>query len=84
MENLLLAVSAVGLGACWLGIHPREDRVKRISALLELPPSVIPMGGVAIGWPGENKEPRTRYNETYIHREKWYAYPPATPTRPVC
>jgi nitroreductase len=71
MENLLLAVSAVGLGACWLGIHPREDRVKRISALLELPPSVIPMGGVALGWPAETKEPRTRYDDSYVHHEKW-------------
>ena len=27
IENLLLAASALGLGACWLGVHPREERV---------------------------------------------------------
>ena len=26
IENLLLAAHALGLGACWLGVHPREDR----------------------------------------------------------
>ena len=71
MENLLLAVSILGLGACWLGIHPREDRIRRISEILVLPPTIIPVGGVAIGWPAESKEPRTRYNEIYVHREKW-------------
>ena len=30
IENLLVAASALGLGACWLGVHPREDRVKHI------------------------------------------------------
>jgi nitroreductase len=26
-ENLLLAATALGLGAVWLGVYPREDRV---------------------------------------------------------
>ncbi len=71
IENLLLAVHGVGLGACWLGVHPREDRIRKVGELLGLPRSVIPVACIAIGHPGEQKEPRTRYNETYVHREKW-------------
>jgi nitroreductase len=71
MENLLLGVYALGLGACWLGIHPREDRLRKIKEILQLPASVIPMAGVAIGLPGEEKEPRTRFNRDYVHWEKW-------------
>ena len=71
IENLLLAVSALGLGACWLGVHPREERVKHIRSLLNIPDSVIPVSAIAIGWPAESPEPRTRYREDAVHHETW-------------
>lgn len=71
IENLLLAAHALGLGGCWLGVHPREDRVWKLGELLSLPASVIPVACVAIGPPAERKGPRTRYNPAYIHHEKW-------------
>jgi nitroreductase len=71
IENLLLCAHALGLGACWLGVYPREDRVRKLKELLTLPPSVIPVAGIAIGRPGEEKEPRTRFNRDYVHWEKW-------------
>lgn len=71
IENLLLAAHAFGLGACWLGVHPREDRVWILGELLSLPASVIPVACIAVGHPGETKEPRTQFNPAYVHREKW-------------
>jgi nitroreductase len=71
IENLLLCVHALGLGACWLGIHPREDRVRKLKGILQLPASVIPIAAIAIGHPAEKKEPRTRFNCEYVHWEKW-------------
>jgi nitroreductase len=71
IENLLLAAAALGLGACWLGVHPRPDRVTHVRALLRLPPSVVPVSALAIGWPAERPEPRTRYREAAVHRETW-------------
>jgi nitroreductase len=71
IENLLLCAHALGLGACWLGVHPREDRVKKLREILSLPDSVIPVAGIAVGRPGEEKEPRTRFNREYVHWEKW-------------
>jgi nitroreductase len=73
IENLLLAAYAFGLGACWLGIHPREERIRKLSELFGLPGTVIPISGIALGWPGEKKEARTRYNAAYVHRERWGA-----------
>ena len=70
-ENLLLAAQALGLGACWLGIHPRQQRVESVSRLLSLPPGVIPVCCIAIGRPGEEKEARTRFNASHVHYEKW-------------
>ncbi len=71
IENLLLAAHILGLGACWLGIHPREERIRAISNLLALPRAIIPVGGIALGWPGEQKSPRTRFNAAFVHHEKW-------------
>ena len=71
IENLLLGAHALGLGACWLGVHPREDRVRKLRDILGLPESVIPISGIAIGRPGEEKEARTRFNGNYVHWDKW-------------
>ena len=71
IENLLLCAHALGLGACWLGVHPREDRVRKLREILQLPASVIPVACISIGHPGEAKEPRTRFNREYVHWEKW-------------
>jgi nitroreductase len=71
IENMLLAASMLGLGACWLGVHPREDRVAHLRGLLQLPESVIPVGIVSLGWPAESPPPRTRYRAAAVHREVW-------------
>jgi len=71
IENMLLAVSALDLGACWLGVHPREDRVENLKRFFSLPENIIPLAVVAIGVPETVPEPRTRYNQDYIRQEKW-------------
>ena len=71
IQNLLLATHALQLGACWLGIHPRETRIQQVRRILGIPHPAIPVACLAIGLPGESKAPRTRYNEAFIHRERW-------------
>jgi len=70
IENLLLCAHALGLGACWLGVHPREDRMKRLEEILQLPELVIPVACIAIGHPSETKESRTRFNADYVRFER--------------
>ena len=71
IENLLLAANMLELGACWLGVHPREERIAHIRSLLNIPDGVIPMAVIAIGWPAKIKEPRTRYRDDAVHYEVW-------------
>lgn len=71
IENLLLAAHMLGLGACWLGVHPREKRVEHISKLFSLPASVIPVSCIALGNAGERKEARTRYRDDAVHVDRW-------------
>lgn len=71
IENLLLAASMLGLGACWLGVHPREDRVAHLRSVLRIPDAIIPVSAVAIGWPTETPAPRTRFRAASVHHESW-------------
>lgn len=71
IENILLAATVLGIGSCWLGIHPRPDRIEGVRTLFDLPGKIIPVSGIALGWPEAGKEPRTRYRGSAVHWEKW-------------
>ena len=66
IENLLLAASMLGLGACWLGVHPRPDRIAGLRKLFDLSDSQVPVSAIALGWPEETHEPRTRYRDEAV------------------
>jgi nitroreductase len=71
IENMLLAASALGLGACWLGVHPREERVTHLRRILNIPEQIIPISVLAVGWPAEEKPGRTRYSDANVCYESW-------------
>ncbi len=71
VENLLLAATALGLGACWIGTHPNADRMEALAALLGLPKNVQAFATVAVGHPAEFPPPRTRYDASRVHDERW-------------
>lgn len=70
-QNILIAVQAKGLGAVWLGVYPREDRVKAMRKLLSIPEQIIPLAVIAIGYPAEQKPPANRYDISRIHSNRW-------------
>ena len=70
-ENLLLAVVALGLGAVWLGVFPREERVNPIRRILNVPENIVPLNLISIGHPAEEKEHRTQYDKQRVHHEQW-------------
>lgn len=70
-ENLLLAATALGLGAVWIGVYPRTERVQAVREVLGIPESIMPLCLIPIGHPAERKEPRTRYDAARVHQEKW-------------
>jgi len=70
-ENLLLAATALGLGAVWVGTYPRDEWVQAVRKVLGIPESIVPLCLIPVGYPAEHKEPRTRYDAARVHREKW-------------
>jgi nitroreductase len=71
VENILIAARGLGLGTVWLGVYPREGRMKGMWDLLKIPDSFIPFALISIGYPAEEKPPSHRYSEMKVHLNKW-------------
>ncbi len=70
-ENMLLAAHALGLGAVWLAVYPRQERIKGITALLQLPDSIVPVAMIALGFPAEQRITSDRFDPGRIHFNQW-------------
>lgn len=70
-QNILVAVHAKGLGAVWLGLYPRAERVAGMRALLGIPDHVMPLAIIPVGYPAEDKPPAIRFNASRIHYNRW-------------
>jgi nitroreductase len=57
-QNLLVAAESLGLGGVYLG-SVRND-INRLSELLQLPAGVVPMFGMALGYPDQDPAMRPR------------------------
>jgi nitroreductase len=73
IENMLLMVTALGLGACWV-IAPCIDirDEGRIQALLGIPPEFKAVSVISVGRPTRPHRPRPRLAmELLVFAEKW-------------
>lgn len=71
-ENILIAAASLGLGAVWLGCHPRQERESAIKEVLGAPEHIGILSLIAVGRPAEEKEPRTQYDGSRVHYERWH------------
>jgi nitroreductase len=70
-QNILLAAHDLGLGAVWLGVHPREERKNEIRKIFDLPQNIQSMSLISIGYPDEEKEMPDRFKPERIHYNAW-------------
>jgi len=69
MTTFMRAAAAVGLGCCPLSAI--RDQADRVSALLGLPERVIPVAGLAAGWPAKAGHITPRLGlETTLHQDR--------------
>lgn len=71
VQNMLLKITELGLGGVWLGVYPVKEREQYLRNLFAIPPEDTPFAIVVVGHPGEHKEPNNRYNEDFVHWEKY-------------
>jgi len=70
-QNMLLAAHALGLGAVWCGVYPRQERMEGFSRLLGLPEEVKPHSLILVGYPAEQRGPEERFRPDRIHYQRW-------------
>ena len=70
-ENLLLAVEAHGLGACWTACYPYADRMEPVKKALGLPATVVPYSVVPIGYHAGDEHPKDTWEASRIHYNNW-------------
>ncbi len=72
-QNLMLEAASLGLGTCWLGTWPDEDRVEFIAKMFNLPENVYPYAVISIGYPEKEDANKfvDRYDESKIHWGKY-------------
>lgn len=72
MENMMLEARSLGLGTCWMGTYPREDRMGAVIEVFNLPEKYEPFAICAIGYPKDADAFKfiDRYNASRVHFEE--------------
>ena len=71
VENMLLAAHALGLGAVWTGVYPRQERMDGLRRIARLPEGIMPHSLVVLGYPAEHPAPQDRFRPERVHRNGW-------------
>jgi len=70
-ENLLLAVTALDLGAVWIAVYPEPAREAHVRRVLGVPDNLRVLCLIPVGHPAESKAPRRRSQADKIHYETY-------------
>ncbi len=70
-ENMLIEATYLGLGSVWIGIYPKEDRMKLLRELTSLPEKLVPFSLVVIGYPLEKKKARKNFYPEKVFYERY-------------
>jgi nitroreductase len=70
-ENILIAATALELGAVWIGCHGSPEREQAIRGVLGIPDSIAVLSLLSVGHPAEEREARTQYDPNKVHRNRW-------------
>ena len=66
-ENILIRATELGLGAVWLGMYPRQDRVDAIRKAFALPDRYVPFAAVPVGYPKKPLCPQDRFDDCLLY-----------------
>ncbi len=68
VQNMLLAAHALGLGAVWTGVYPRQQRIEDLRRLFGLPEHIKPHSLLVFGYPAEQPPHEDRYRPDRVFR----------------
>jgi len=65
-ENMLLQAAELGIGSCWVGIFPKQERAEPLVKALNMPNYIIPFSLVALGYAEEAPSSRHKFEKDRI------------------
>ena len=66
-ENILLEITALGLGGVWLMVEPVKDRAAYVDSVLGIGEDLHAFAIVALGYPAEGHPQKDRFDPSRIH-----------------
>jgi len=70
-QNILLAITDLGLGGVWTSVYPAEDRMEKVTDILNLPEHIVPFCIIPIGYPSHENTPKDKWNPDNVHKNAW-------------
>ena len=67
VENILLEVVELGLGAVWCGVSPIDSFMDNVRKVVNIDDSLEPFAIIPIGYPAEERIQQDRFDENRIH-----------------
>lgn len=68
-QNMLVEAKSLGIGSCWLGGYPNDERVFTLKSYFNLPENIVPLWMVAFGYPDETPKVKEKWKENKIRYE---------------
>lgn len=71
MTYMMLKATNLGLGTCYIGIYPKEERSQKVFDILKIKEGYTPFALLAVGYPSSDDAFKSldRFDETRIHKE---------------
>lgn len=69
-QNAVIAAESMGLGAVYIG--GLRNSLKEVSELLKTPQRVLPLFGLAVGYPAQNPDKKPRIHFEHVYHEDVY------------
>jgi len=68
IQNMLLTITDLGLGAVWIGCWPHEDRQHNVREILGIPEGIDVVSFIVVGYPNEENTPKDKWDPKNV---KW-------------
>ena len=67
VENMLIEITASGLGGVWLSIAPYEDRMRKVDEILGVGDALRSFALIPLGYPAMKRAASDRFEENRVH-----------------
>ena len=73
VENILIEATYLGLGSCYIGVHPLEDRVMACNEILGITGGAFTFALITIGYPKEKDVfyDKKKFQDDLVHHNRY-------------